>query len=95
MGKIACANAAGDNLKFKDFISAVIFRAMNTKMFNWGTCDEDMINITYENSKAYTYKKLYFETNILVGTTLLGYIFESGKLVEQIKNNTSMNEVLK
>lgn len=54
-----------------------------------------MINITYENSKAYTYKKLYFETNILVGTTLLGYIFESGKLVEQIKNNTSMNEVLK
>lgn len=95
MGKIAGANAAGDNLKFKDFVSAVIFRAMNTKMFNCGTCDDTMINVTYENPEYETYKKLYFENDVLVGATLLGNISESGKLVEQIKNKLSMKEALK
>lgn len=95
MGKVAGANAAGDNLTFKDFVSAVIFRAMNTKMFACGNCSDNMVSITYENPQNNTYKKLFFEKDILVGATLLGDISSSGKLVEQIKNKTSIDNIIK
>ncbi|BDR70873.1 hypothetical protein K144313037_22850 [Clostridium tetani] len=95
MGKVAGANASGDNLNFKDFVSAIIFRAMNTKMFTCGNCADNMVNVAYEDPKNGTYKKLFFEKDILVGATLLGDISSSGKLVEQIKNKTSIKDIIK
>ena len=95
MGKVAGANAAGDNLTFKDFVPAIIFKAMNTKMFTCGNSSDDMLNITYENPKSSTYKKLFFEKDILVGATLLGNISSSGKLIGQIKNKTSIDNIIK
>ena len=42
-----------------------------------------------------THIKNYFEKDILAGATLLGDISSSGKLVEQIKNKTSIDNIIK
>lgn len=94
MGKVAGANATGEEKIFKDFVPAVIFNSMNTQMFSCGTYDEQGENLCYEYPQKGIYKKLFFKDNKIIGAMLLGSIANSGKIVEAIKKNYTKEQLL-
>ncbi|MBC2397531.1 FAD-dependent oxidoreductase [Clostridium tetanomorphum] len=95
MGKIAGANAVGENEVFKDFTSAIIFNSMGAKMFSCGDYGNSDEQLCYENSEKGFYKKLFFKNNMLIGAMMLGSISTSGKTIEAIKNNYTKDQVLR
>lgn len=89
MGKVAGANAAEDNIKFEEFVSSVIFNAINTSVFSAGLIDfndpnlEKISSVDLNNNK---YAKLFFLDNVLVGGILIGDVSSSVKIILGIQN---------
>ena len=97
MGKVAGANAAGDNVKFEKFVSSVIFSALNAEVFSAGSVnfnDETLEKIGYLNPTSNKYTKLFFKDNVLVGGILIGDLRASAKIIEGIQNSYSKASIL-
>lgn len=97
MGKVAGANATGDNIKFEKFVSSTIFQAMNTQVFSAGTVnfdDPSLERIGYVDSVNNKYSKLFFQNNKLVGGILIGDVSTSAKIMEGIQNGEDKATVL-
>jgi NAD(P)H-nitrite reductase large subunit len=75
MGKVAGANAAGDNLTYEIVPAALTFHGMNTALFSIGDNGKDE-TLTYATKEIRVdnrnYEKYYFVDNILVGVILIG-----------------------
>jgi len=88
MGRLAGKNMAGDNLKYRGFLSVM----NSTEIFNIPvisiglieTGDKDFEIITEEDINDY--KKLIFKGNILVGAIFIGNITNAGIYTNLIKN---------
>lgn len=95
MAQVAGSNLIGDDTKFEAFVSSVIFQALGVDLVSFGT-------ITSENCKAIeikddvknTMKKLFFKDNVLIGGYLIGDLSDSGKLLEAVKTQGTLKEVL-
>ena len=97
MGKVAGANATGDNIKFEKFVSSTIFQAMNTQVFSAGTInfdDPSLEKVGYLDSINNRYSKLFFQNNKLVGGILIGNTSTSAKIIEGIQNGEDKATVL-
>lgn len=97
MGKVAGANAAGDNIKFEKFVSSTVFSAMDTQVFSAGTInfeDESLEKIGLVDNKKNKYVKLFFADNKLVGGILIGDLSPSIKIIEGIQNGLDKTTVL-
>lgn len=95
MGTVAGANAVGDELYFADFVSSVIFSAMDTELFSCGSFTANSQSLSSQNPEKNTYEKLFFEDNKLIGGILIGDTKKSGKIMTAIQSGKTMNEVLK
>ena len=95
MGKVAGANACGDNVEFKGFVSSVIFNGLNAEIFSAGTIDFDDASydtLIMNNSK--TYKKLFFKDKIIVGGILIGDTSKAAKIIMAMEKLSTMEEVI-
>jgi len=98
MGKIAGANAAGDDSVFQDIVCSTAFNAMDIQLFSTGELssrDNNLVEYSIKNSTKNLYKKLFFIEDKIVGGILMGDTKKSVKLSELIQAKRSMSEVIK
>ena len=88
-GRIAGANAAGDDLEYKSIGSSLVIEAMNTSVFALGTngkdADRKFRSEQIKDDVKKTYSKYYYEKGKLVGTILIGDISGMGAAISKMK----------
>ena len=96
MGKVSGANASGDKVEFKSFVSSVIFNALNTKIFSAGVVDFNDPLLTQVSSKNNDsqYAKLFFKDDKLIAGILIGNVGKSSKIINGINKGLSKTEAL-
>ncbi|QAT41277.1 FAD-dependent oxidoreductase [Clostridium sp. JN-9] len=94
MGKVAGANACGDESYFNDFVSSVVFSSMNADLFSCGSFDEGCEELAVKDASKGIYKKLFFKNDKLVGAMLIGDTKKSGKITLAIQSGKTFNDVL-
>jgi len=95
MGKTAGANALGDKVVFKDFVSSVIFDELGTSIVSFGNVTNDETEkLELFNPKLNECKTLFFTNNILSGGYLIGNTSSSGKLILAMKDNKTLKDIL-
>lgn len=97
MGKVAGANAVGDEAEFKDFVNSIVFNAINSHIFSVGEVklESGVEVLSSANPEKKIYKKLFFKDKKLVGGILMGDTKKSIKLLKSIQANKLMADVLK
>lgn len=98
MGKVAGANAAGEEAVFQDFVSSTSFNAINTHLFTAGDIYPKGGNaetLSSSNVEKKIYKKLFFKDKKLVGAILLNDTKKSVKVMKAIQSGMTMEEALK
>lgn len=94
MGKTAGANAVGDESYFTDFVSSVIFSAMDTELFSCGTFTSESKALSSLDSQKGIYQKLFFNDNKLIGGILLGDTKKSGKIISAIQSGKTIKDIM-
>lgn len=98
-GNVAGANATGDNLVYKPSIQPVTFSGLDTNIFSIGDIgsdpDKDYGVSVYDDKKNGVYKKLYFSNGKFVGGILCGDISKAPALLNAIKTDTEMKDLVK
>jgi NADH oxidase (H2O-forming) len=98
MGKVAGANASGEEAAFKDFVSSVVFNAINSQIFSVGDVKPAGANVevlSSINTEKRVYKKLFFKDKKLVGGILIGDTKRSVRLMKAVQAGKTMADVLK
>jgi NAD(P)H-nitrite reductase large subunit len=98
MGKTAGANAAGEEAAFKDFVSSVVFNAMNSQIFSVGdvkTAGNNVEVLSSVNAEKRIYKKLFFKDKKLVGGILMGDTKRSVRLMKAVQSGKLLADALK
>ena len=98
MGKIAGANAVGDKRDYVHATGVISFNAMGLELLSVGEIPsgkEQSKSINLKDDKNKIYKKLFFTENILTGGILIGDNKSSAKLIGDIEESKTFEEVLK
>lgn len=86
MGRIAGANAAGDNVIFKNFVLSSIFDALGVELFSAGEVnDSEAASVLSGSADGLFYKKLFYKGDKLIGAILIGNTKESTVLLKEIQ----------
>ena len=97
MGKVAGANAAGDDLTYKQTVPAVTYNGMNTSIFSVGdigkTEGKHYKTKEYCDEENLIYEKLYFLNSRFCGGILMGDIKKAGALLAAIEEKTLITEM--
>ena len=91
-GKVAGANAIGDNLTYKSISPAVFFKGMNTGVYSVGELNDFENEYTFKEDTSY--KKLFFKENKIVGGILINDVSKAVSLLKAIENSSPKEEVL-
>lgn len=97
-GRIAGANAAGDELIYQKVSSGLSFHGMKTALFAAGDNGKNP-NLIYKTVELKDmgkkhYQKLYFLNNRLCGVILIGDMSRMAELTEALEKRASYKEVL-
>ena len=97
MGKVAGANAAGEEALYSKTIPAVTFNGMNTSIYSIGDIGKSegkqYKTKEYCDEEGLIYEKLYFANSRFCGGILLGDIKKSGALFKAIEEKTHISEM--
>ena len=98
-GKVAGANAAGEEAAYEPVAAALTFQGMNTALYAIGDAGKnpDLIYRTaeFKNMGKGQYEKYYFLNNRLCGVILIGDISKMGELAEAVNRKALYKEVIK
>lgn len=97
-GRIAGANAAGEELEYRPTEAALTFHGMNTALFAAGDNGKNP-NLLYKTMEFKDmgkgqYKKYYFLNNRLCGVILIGDLSEMARMTEALEKHASYKEVM-
>lgn len=97
MGKVAGANAAGDDVVYKPAVPALTFHGMNTSLFAIGDNGKNE-SIQYKvkeirDDATGQYEKYYFADNKLVGVILIGDTVKMNELTLAVEEGRTYEEV--
>jgi NAD(P)H-nitrite reductase large subunit len=88
-GRIAGANAAGDDIEYVSIGSSLVIEAMNTSVFALGTNGKDpdrkFRSEQVKDDVKNTYSKYYYDHGKLVGAILIGDISGMGAAISKMK----------
>ena len=88
-GRIAGANAAGDDVKYKPIGSSLVMEVCGTSVFALGTNGKDpdrkFRSEQIKDDVKNTYSKYYYDHGKLVGTILIGDISGMGAAISKMK----------
>lgn len=98
MGKVAGANAAGDEAVYVPVIPSNAFSGMNTQLFAIGDNGKDPQKKyksfeLFDDAKG-TYEKLYFLNNRFCGGILFGDVSKSAKLIEGYQKHEALEQMI-
>ncbi len=97
-GKIAGANAVGDQIEFKPTIPANVFNGMHMKVFSIGDIGRDDHHSYKEvgdiQEKHGIYKKMYFTNNHFVGGILIGDVNKSLTMIRGVAKQAELKEMV-
>lgn len=98
-GKVAGANAIGDNIAYHGFIPSNVFNNLGVNVFSIGQVNlegsQETTNLLFENPETGIYKRLLFKNNAMIGGILIGDNKQSKKLIEGIKMGANPHHLLK
>ena len=96
-GKVAGANAIGDEILYSNFVPYTIFNGLGTRILSVGhimSDSEDIIcEATIDEEKG-VYKKLVFKDNQLIGGILIGDIGKSRALIGGLEKKKAKEEMM-
>lgn len=97
-GKVAGANAAGEEMEYVQVPAALTFHGMNTALYAVGDTGKNP-NLVYKTVELKDmgrkqYKKYYFLNNRLCGVILIGDVSEMGDLGAAVEKRASYREVM-
>ena len=96
-GRIAGANAAGEELEYDPLGASLAINAMNTSIFALGANGKDLTKdyktVEIKDDKRKTYEKYYFNNGALVGVILIGDTSKMAVMTDNIANGASFSEV--
>ena len=97
-GKVAGANAAGEELEYVPVPAALTFHGMNTSLFAAGDNGKNS-NLLYKTAEfkdmgKRQYRKYYFLNNRLCGVMLLGDTSQMGEMTAALEKHASYEEVM-
>ncbi len=95
-GRIAGANAAGEELSYDALGASLVINAMNTSIFALGTNGKDgrkYRTMEVKDDQRHQYEKYYFFNNSLAGVILIGDTSRMGELTDMISAGASFSEV--
>ena len=96
-GRIAGANAAGEELEYKALGSALVINAMNTGIFALGTNGKDpdkkFRTVEFRDDQRGNYEKYYFFNNRLEGVILIGDLDRMIELSEKLDKHATYKEM--
>jgi flavorubredoxin/NADPH-dependent 2,4-dienoyl-CoA reductase/sulfur reductase-like enzyme len=96
-GRIAGANAAGEELTYTAIGSSLVINAMNTSIFALGTNGKDpdkkFKTIEIKDTQRNNYEKYYFHNNVLVGVILIGDTSKMVDLTKAIADGATFAEI--
>lgn len=95
MGKVAGANAVGDEIEFKVEKYPVGLEAFDNKVFSVGNINDYDGCLTLKDNKNYKYKKLFFKEDILVGAIYINNLDTNVVAMAMIEDKANMSKVLK
>ena len=96
MGSVAGKNAVGDTSKFENFVSSIVFNALNVELFTAGIVNEpNAVHFEMKDNDKNIYKKLFFKEGQLIGGILLGDTTKAVQIVSGIENGLTLPEILK
>lgn len=97
-GRIAGANAAGDELIYQEVSSGLSFHGMKTALFAAGDNGKNpnliYKTVEFKDMGKKHYQKLYFLNNRLCGVILIGDMSRMAELTEALEKRASYKEVL-
>jgi flavorubredoxin/NADPH-dependent 2,4-dienoyl-CoA reductase/sulfur reductase-like enzyme len=98
-GVVAGANAAQDEVIFKQETQPVTFTGLDMDIFSIGDIGNDPDKTyqisEYNDSENGVYKKMYFYKSKFVGGVLVGEVNAAGTLINGIKNDSPMAKLTK
>ncbi len=97
-GKIAGANAIGDDLAYSHMTPSNVFNGMNMSVFSIGDIGRD--NLAYKvvadkNPSDNMYRKLYFVDDSFVGGILIGDVTKTMSLIRGVARGTNSKDMIK
>lgn len=97
MGKVAGANAAGEQLTYEPILAALTFEGMSTALFaagdNGKVAGQKYKTIEYKDDEELSYEKYYFLQDRLVGVILIGDTNKLAELTQALKEGRSYKEI--
>lgn len=97
-GRIAGANAAGEDIEYDPLGASLVINAMNTSIFALGTNGKDPDKTftahEFKDEEHNIYEKYYFENDKLRGVILIGDTSRMVELADAVKFEKSAEEVL-
>jgi len=98
MGRVAGANAAGDEAEYEQIDGALTFNGLNTSLFALGDNGKQE-NVNYQtfevrDDKKKIYRKYYFANGRLRGGILLGDVSTMAALSAQVASHAPVSEVM-
>jgi len=97
-GRIAGANAAGEELGYKALGASLSINAFNTSIFSLGTNGKDpdktFRTVEFRDNERKTYEKYYFYHNQIAGVILIGDTSKMIEMTEAIDKKLTFKEVM-
>ena len=98
-GRVAGANAAGDDLEYRPVSSALTFNGMNTSLYAAGDNGKNpnllYKTVEFKDMGKEQYRKFYFLNNRLCGVILIGDLSQMARMSEALEQHASYKEVVK
>ena len=97
-GKVAGAQAAGDDLVYKGVSAALSFHGMNTSLFAAGDNGQNpnliYKTVEYKDEGKKQYRKYYFLNNRLCGVILIGDTSRMADMTEALEHHRHYQEII-
>lgn len=97
-GKVAGANAAGDEIAYDPIFATLTFHGMNTALFAAGDNGKNpnllYKTVEFQDMGKGQYYKYYFRNNRLCGVILIGDLSEMARLTTALEKGASYAEVM-
>ena len=98
MGKVAGANAVGDDLVYENVIPSNAFTGMNTHLFSIGDVGKNpdlkyKVLEVHDQAKE-TLEKMYFVNNRFCGGILVGDVKKTARFIEAYKNHDPITKMM-
>lgn len=98
-GRIAGANAAGDEIEYDKIPLSMNIAAMNTEIFSRGDVgndpDKEYRTVEVRDTKREAFEKYFFVHNRLVGVILIGDISKQIEMMEALDENRKFSDFMK